>query len=105
MAARLKKGDRVIVLSGRDKGKTGTIKSTAGGSVIVEGINLVKKSVKANPNKGEKGGFKTIEKPIDPSNIAYYMQAKQTKAKIGFKFLEDGKKVRYDKKSGEVLDV
>ncbi|MBF13510.1 MAG: 50S ribosomal protein L24 [Legionellales bacterium] len=105
MAARIKSGDRVIVLAGKDAGKTGTVKSVDTDKVLVEGINLVKKTVKPDPNKGIKGGFKTIEKPIHISNLAYYIDSKKAKAKIGFKLLEDQKKVRYDKKTGEVLDV
>ncbi len=104
MAANIKKGDRVKVLCGKDKGKTGTVKQVETAAVVVEGINLVKKTVKANPNKGEKGGFKTLEKPLHISNVAYFMESKQQIAKVGFKRLEDGRKVRYDKKTGEVLD-
>ena len=101
---KIRKGDKVIVIAGRDKGKSGTVVLRKDDShVIVEGINLVKKHVKPNPMKGEEGGIITKEMPIHQSNIAIFNAATQKADRVGFKVLEDGRKVRVFKSNGEVV--
>ena len=103
---KIRKGDDVIVLSGRDKGKRGTVlKMLANDRVLVNDVNIVKKHVKPNPNKGETGGIIEKEAPIHVSNVAVYNPQSKKADRIGFKFLEDGTKVRFFKSNGEVVDV
>ena len=104
---KIKKDDVVIVLTGDDKGKKGKILRVLEKRLIVEGINLVKKHVKGNPQTGERGGVIDREASIAVSNVALASTIKGAKSnsKIGFKFLEDGRKVRYFKSSGELVDV
>lgn len=102
---RIKSGDTVIVIAGRSKGHIGTVKHISGGSVVVEGANLVKKHVKPNPNINEPGGIKTLEKPVHISNVAIYNSVTEKSDKVGFKFIEDNKKVRYFKSNGELVDI
>ena len=102
---RIKSGDTVIVIAGRSKGHIGTVKQVTGDSVVVEGANLVKKHVKPNPNINEPGGIKTLEKPVHISNVAIYNSVTGKSDKVGFKFLEDNKKVRYFKSNGELVDI
>jgi len=103
MAAKLKKGDSVIVLAGKDKGKQGEIQKmlTAEGRAIVQGVNLVKKHTR--PSQEGPGGIVEKEAAIQLSNLAFAEDGKATR--VGFKKLDDGKKVRFSKKSGEVIDV
>ncbi|MFK5984557.1 MAG: 50S ribosomal protein L24 [Pseudomonadota bacterium] len=101
---KLKSGDDVIVITGKDKGKQGQIeKVLTNGKILVSNINLVKKHVKANPNAGEAGGIIEKTMPIQASNIAIFNAATNKADRVGFKFLEDGKKVRYFKSNGEVI--
>ncbi len=103
---KLRKGDDVIVIAGKDKGKRGTIQSLVGDDkVVVENINLAKKHTKANPAKGEQGGIVDKEMPMDMSNVAIYNPQTSRADRVGFKILEDGRKVRYFKSNGEVVDV
>ena len=103
---KIKKGDDVIVRAGKDKGKSGRVtKVLEGGKVLVEGINQVKKNQKPNPNKGISGGIITKDMPIDISNIGLYNPATKKADRVGFKFLENGKKVRYFKSTNEVVDA
>lgn len=102
---RIKSGDTVIVIAGRSKGHVGTVKRVAGDAVVVEGANLVKKHVKPNPNINEPGGIKTIEKPIHISNVAIYNSVAGKADKVGFKCLDNNKKVRYFKSNGELVDI
>lgn len=103
MAAKIKTGDEVIVLTGKDKGKKGKVAQVipAKGKAVVTGINQVKKHQK--PAMGEPGGIKTKDMPIELSNIAVVDPKEGTATKVGFKE-EKGKKVRFAKKSGEILD-
>ena len=104
--SKIKKGDQIIVLAGKDKGKRGdVIKVLDNGKLIVENINMVKKHVKPNPNKGENGGILDKEMPIEASNVAIYNAATGKGDRIGFKILEDNRKVRVFKSNGEVVDV
>ena len=99
---KIRKGDEVIVITGRDKGKRGTVSQRVDEQrVIVDGINVVKKHVKPNPLKGTTGGVVDKTMPIQQSNIALYNAATGKADRVGFKLLADGKKVRVFKSSGE----
>ena len=98
---KLRKGDPVIVLTGRDKGKRGTVKQRVGEDrLIVEGVNVVKKHVKPNPMKGTTGGVVDKTMPIHQSNIAIFNAATGKADRVGVKTLADGKRVRVYKSSG-----
>jgi large subunit ribosomal protein L24 len=105
MARRIRKGDDVIVIAGKDKGKRGTVLSVTDERVLVENINLAKKHVKPNPNKGEQGGIVDKEMPLHISNVALFNPATDKGDRVGFKTLDDGRKVRVFKSNGEVVDV
>lgn len=100
---KIKKNDDVIVLAGKDKGNRGSVLSVADEFVLVSGINKVKKHQKPNPVKGTTGGIVEIEKPIHISNIAIYSASTKKADRVGVKSLEDGRKVRVFKSSGEVI--
>lgn len=103
---RIKKGDYVIVLAGKDKGKRGNVlKVVADDRALVDNINLVKKHKRGNPSTGETGGIVEMESPIDLSNLALFNPVTEKGDRIGYKVLEDGRKVRYFKSNGEVLDL
>jgi large subunit ribosomal protein L24 len=105
MAAKIKKGDYVIVLSGADKGRKGEVTRvlTADSRVVVKGVRMVKRHVK--PSQGDPdGGIKSFEAPIHVSNVAHIDPKDNVATRVGFKTLKDGKKVRVAKKSGEVID-
>ncbi|PQA51981.1 50S ribosomal protein L24 [Amnimonas aquatica] len=103
--AKIKRDDEVVVIAGKDKGKRGKVVRVLDGRVVVAGVNLVKKHVKANPNRGEQGGIVEREASLDISNIALFNQATQKADRVGYKVLEDGEKVRVFKSTGEVVDV
>lgn len=104
--ARIRKGDEVVVRAGKDKGKRGTVLTVSGNDhVIVEGINLVKRHTKPNPQRNLGGGIIEKEMPIHISNVGIYNAIEGKGDRIGFKRLEDGKKVRIYKSNGEVVDV
>lgn len=104
---KIKQGDEVIVLTGKDKGKRGKVtkilKDT--NKVVVEGINRVKKHQKGNPRAGVSGGIVDKDMPIHLSNIGIYNPQTLKADRIGFKFLEDGRKVRFFKSTNEVVDI
>jgi len=100
---KLKKGDEVIVTTGKDKGKLGSIVSFSGSKVLVNGINKVKKHQRGNPNLGVSGGIVEKELPIDISNVALYNPKTKKADKVGFKTLDDGKKVRFFKSNNEFV--
>ncbi len=104
MAAKLKKGDHVIVLSGRDKGKEGDITRVmpSDGRALVSGVNMVIRHTRQTQNT--QGGRLSKEVPIDLSNIALVDPRDGGPTRVGFKFIDDGTKVRFAKKSGEVID-
>ena len=103
---RIKKGDDVIVVAGRDKGKRGNVlKALGNGRVLVDNVNLVKRHTKGNPNTGETGGILEKEASIQLSNIALYNPVTKKGERVGFKTLEDGRKVRYFKSNNEVVDL
>lgn len=105
MANKIRKGDEVIVLAGKDKGKRGTVLQMLEGKVVVDSVNLAKKHMKPNPAKGEQGGIVEKEMPIDVSNVAIFNAASGKADRVGFKTLDDGRKVRYYKSDGEIVDV
>jgi large subunit ribosomal protein L24 len=103
---KIKKGDDVIVITGKDKGKRGTVlRIVDEDHVIVENINIARKHQKANPQVGEPGGIVDKVMPIQVSNVALYNPQKGGPDRVGFKILEDGRKVRVFKSDGEVVDV
>ena len=98
------KGDEIIVIAGRDKGKRGKVSLRADDSrLLIEGINLVKKHTKPNPMKGSAGGIVEKNRPIHQSNVAIYNAATGKADRVGIKLLADGKKVRVFKSSGEEI--
>ena len=105
MAARIKKGDYVIVLSGTDKGRKGEVLSVspADERVVVKGVRMVKRHVKPSQVDPD-GGIKSFEAPIHVSNVAHIDPKDNVPTRVGFKTLKDGRKVRVAKKSGEVID-
>lgn len=103
---KIKKGDDVIVRTGKDKGKSGRVtKVLKDNKVLVEGINQVKKNQKPNPNAGVSGGIIVKDMPINISNVGLYNPVTKKADRVGFKLLEDGKKVRYFKSTNEVVDA
>ncbi|HMW24483.1 MAG TPA: 50S ribosomal protein L24 [Burkholderiaceae bacterium] len=101
---KIRKGDEVIVLTGRDKGKRGTVSLRVDEDhVVVDGINVVKKHVRPNPMKGTTGGIVDKTMPIHQSNVAIYNPASGKADRVGIKLLADGKKVRVFKSSGEEI--
>ena len=101
---KIKKGDDVIVLTGRDRGKRGTVLKVLAEHVVVEGINRVKKHQKPNPMKGTTGGIVEKEASIHVSNVAILDPKENKPTRVGFKTLDDGRKVRVARRSGEVID-
>ena len=103
---KIRKGDPVIVLTGRDKGKRGTVTSRVDDDhLLVDGVNMVKKHVKPNPMKGTTGGVVDKTMPIHQSNVAIYNAATSKADRVGIKFLDNGDKVRIFKSSGEQIKV
>ncbi len=102
---RIKKGDEVIIISGKDKGKRGEVRRVLEGErVLVENINMAKRHTKPNPVRGASGGIVEKEMPLHASNVAVYNPVTKKGGRIGFRLLEDGRKVRYFKSNNEVLD-
>lgn len=104
---KIKKGDEVIVIAGKDKGRRGIVLSVllGGKKLLVEGINTVKKHVKANPNTGDRGGIIIKTHPIHHSNVMLYDQGTGKGVRVGIRILDDGRKVRFNKATDEVIDV
>lgn len=103
---KIRKGDEVMVLAGKDKGRRGAVlRRVDDERVVVEGVNRVKKHVRPNPMKGETGGIVEKEMPIHISNVALFNPAAQKADRVGFKVLEDGRKVRFFKSNGELVDA
>lgn len=103
--AKIRKGDQVIVRKGRDKGKRGTVLRVLDKRVLVENVNIVKRHTRPNPNKNVTGGIVEKEAPIAIANIALYNATSGKAERVGLKTLDDGRKVRYFKQSGEVADL
>ena len=101
---KIRKGDEVIVIAGRDKGKRGTVSARVDvDHLLVEGVNVAKKHVKPNPLKGTTGGIVDKTMPIHQSNVAIFNPASGKADRVGIKLLADGKKVRVFKSSGEEI--
>jgi len=101
---RIRKGDQVVVISGKDKGKRGDVVRVAGDKVVVSNINVVKRHTKPNPQVGQAGGVIEREAPIHISNVMLFNPASGKGERIGFKVLEDGRKLRVFRSSGESID-
>ena len=103
---KIRKGDQVVLLSGRDKGRHGTVLQVlASGKLLVEGINRVKKHQKANPQGGKQGGIVEKEMPLDASKVAIWNAATKSGDRVGIKTLADGRRVRFFKSNGEMFDA
>lgn len=103
---KLKSGDTVVVIAGKDKGRTGQVLRFVGDDrVAVEGVNVVKKHKRPNPQKNQEGGIVEREAGIHVSNVAIYNSVTKKADRVGYKKLEDGRKVRYRKSDDEVIDV
>lgn len=103
---KIRKGDQVVVRRGRDKGKRGTVlRILAEDRVLVENVNMVKRHTRPNPNKNVTGGILDKEAPIHISNVALFNGANGKGGRIGFRTLEDGRKVRFFRRGGEVADI
>lgn len=103
---KIRKGDQVVVLAGRDRGKVGEVLQVMpDGRALVNDVNLVKRHTKPNPVKGIQGGIIEKESPIQLSNLALYNPSTKQADRVGFRFLEDGRKVRYFKSNQEVVDI
>jgi len=101
---KIKKGDGIIVIAGRDKGKRGDVTQIVDAEhVIVAGINQVKKHQRPNPMKGEQGGIVSLDAPIHVSNVALWNPVTKKADRVGFRMMEDGRKVRFFKSNGELL--
>ena len=103
---KIRKGDTVMVMVGKDRGRQGTVlRMLPDSRIIVEGLNLVKKHTKPNPQAGLQGGIIEREAPLSLSNVQIYNPATQRPDRVGFRTLEDGKKVRFFKSNQEVIDI
>ena len=104
---RIKKGDEVIVIAGKDKGRRGTVLGVIeeDDRVLIEGVNVVKKHQKPNPNMGVQGGIVEQERPLHLSNVMIFNPITGKRDRVGIKTLEDGRRVRFFKSNNEVVDV
>ena len=103
---KIRKGDQVVVTTGKDKGKRGLVlRVLATGKVVVEGVNRVKRHTRPNPIKGQTGGIVDKEMPIHTSNVALFNPATGKGDRVGIRTLDDGRKVRFFKSNGEVADA
>ena len=102
---RIRKGDQVVVIAGKDKGKKGDVVRVDGDRVVVSNVNIIKRHTKPNPQAGVAGGVVEREASMHISNIALFNPASGKGERIGFKVLEDGRKLRVFRSSGEALDA
>ena len=103
---RIKKGDDVIVIAGKDKGKQGSVlRVMPDGHLLVSDVNMAKRHTKPNPNRGVPGGIVEKEMPLDPSNVMLFNAQTGKGDRVGFKILKDGRKVRFFKSTDEVVDI
>lgn len=105
MGNRIKKGDHVVVIAGKDKGKRGDVVRVIGEKVVVANINIIKRHTKPNPQAGQAGGVVEREAPIHASNVMPFNPATGKGERIGIKTLEDGRTLRVFRSSGEALDA
>jgi large subunit ribosomal protein L24 len=101
---KINRDDDVIVIAGKDKGKRGSVTRTLGERVYVSGVNMIKRHTKGNPEGGQPGGIIEKEAPLHVSNVAIYNSENSKADRVGIKTLEDGKKVRIFKSTGEEID-
>lgn len=103
---RIKKGDEVVVIAGKDKGRRGTVTQVVDNArIIVEGVNVIKRHTKPNPARSVAGGIVEREASVHVSNVMLYNSTTQKGDRVGFRTLEDGRKVRFFKSNNEVVDV
>jgi len=102
---KIRKGDQVVVLSGRDKGRRGAVLEVSEDAVLVEGVNLVKRHTRGNPQTNKQGGIIEKPMPLHRSKVAVWNPATKQADRVGFKTLADGKKVRTFRSNGEMLDA
>ena len=103
---KIRKGDEVIVKTGKDKGRRGTVLQVfEDGRLLIEGVNLAKKHTKPNPNIGEAGGIKDKAMPVDASNVLVFNPKSKKGDRVGFRVADDGSKVRIFRGTGEVVDI
>lgn len=102
---RIRKGDQVVVIAGKDKGKKGDVIRVAGDKVVVSNINVIKRHTKPNPQAGQPGGVIEREAPIHISNVMLFNPVTGKGERVGFKVLEDGRKLRVFRSSGEAVDA
>jgi large subunit ribosomal protein L24 len=102
---KIRKGDEVVVIAGRDKGRRGNVLEVLDGKLLVEGINVAKKNVKPNPQKNEQGGIQDRTMPIQISNVMLWNAAAKKGDRVGIRTLGDGRKVRFFKSNKEVVDA
>jgi len=103
--SKIRKGDEVVVIAGRDKGRRGTVVSVQGDHVVVENLNVVKKHQKPNPQKNLPGGIVEKEAPLDISNVMLWNAKAKKGDRVGYRTLADGKKVRFFKSNKEAVDA
>jgi large subunit ribosomal protein L24 len=104
MASKIKKDDEVIIIAGKNKGRRGKVLRMVEDRVVVEGVNLIKKHVKPNPQKNTQGGIVEKEAALHISNVALFNPTTKKADRVGFRTLDDGRKVRYFKKNSEVIN-
>ena len=102
---RIRKGDQVVVIAGKDKGKKGDVIRVAGDKVVVSNVNIIKRHTKPNPQAGQPGGVIEREAPIHISNVMLFNPASGKGERVAFKVLEDGRKLRVFRSSGEAVDA
>jgi large subunit ribosomal protein L24 len=103
---KIKKGDDVVVITGKDKGRRGKVlRLVTGGRVVVEGVNLVKKHQKPNPQRGVQGGIVEREMSLDKSNVMLWNPVTKKGDRVGIRVRDDGKRVRFFKSNGEAVDA
>jgi len=102
---RIRKGDQVVVIAGKEKGKKGEITRVAGDRVIIANMNVVKRHTKPNPQAGQAGGIVEREAPLHISNVMLFNPVTGKGDRVGFKVLEDGRKVRVFRSNGEAIDA
>ena len=105
MSSKIRKGDEVVVITGRDKGRRGAVLKVLEGQVVVEGLNMVKRHTKPNPQRNVQGGIVEKEVPLDISNVALWNPAAKKGDRVGLRLLADGRKVRFFKSNKEVVDA
>ena len=102
---RIRKGDQVIIIAGADKGKKGEVVRVAGDKVVVQNVNIIKRHTKPNPQANVAGGIIEREAPVHISNVMLFNPVTNKGDRVGFRTLEDGRKVRYFKSNKEVVDA